>query len=426
MFASPVASYQRLVKQMALLLTVIMLGGFITPGAADPTTLPLLGESDFTYLGRFALPNGGSTPKTYEYGGYGMAFHKKTDGTKTLFVSGHVYGPGNYGQVQVPTDNQLKPASTSYANLFKATVLQGIADAMEGHADVENNGNPNWSAGILPYNNKLILTAVNSYSFSNKGGHLVRDTLTLSGSGHVKPQNGLYSMTGGASQRSIAGYMFLIPSGWRDLLGGPALTGECCISVISTTSGGPALTVFDPDDVGVKDPIPGINLLYYPTPSTPVDCSPNGSCQSEIFNLTTRVLGGGFVPGSRTVFFVEGHGIGRYCYDTAAVCGDTVMTDVKGPHAQPYRYQILAYDANDLLKVKNGKMNPWEVQPYNAGAPWVLHEFDGEDPRGSAVALDPQEGRLYVRVAVGTSPIIDVYEVTVPVPPSSPKDILVQ
>ena len=161
--------------------------------------------------------------------------------------------------------------------------------------------------------------------------------------------------------------------------------------VISTTSGGPALTVFDPDKVGVTNPIPGINLLYYPTPTTPLDCISDGACKSDVFNLTSRVLGGGFVPNSRTVFFVEGHGTGRYCYDTAAGCGDPVMTDVKGPHAQPYRYQILAYDAKDLLAVKNGAKKPWEVRPYNFSAPWVLHQFDGEDPRGSAAALTQKQ-----------------------------------
>ena len=223
-------SYQISSKLIALLLTMVILGGFAKLGAADPTTQPLISESDITYVGRFALPGGGSTPATYDYGGYGMAFYKKPDGTKTLFVSGHVYGPGYYGQVQVPTDAQLKSASTGYSSLVKATVLQNISNAMEGHGNVENNGNPNWSMGILPYNNKLIMTAVNSYSGNNTGGHLVRDTMTLSGTGHVKPTTGLYAMTGGATQRAIAGYMFLIPQEWRALLGGPAMTGECCLS----------------------------------------------------------------------------------------------------------------------------------------------------------------------------------------------------
>ena len=420
--------HQTRISIFVFVLLFLFSGGKVS---ADPTTQPLLQSSDITYVGRFGLPDGGSTPATYDYGGYGMAFYKKSDDTKTLYVSGHVYGPGYYGQVQVPADSQLKSASTGYSSLTKASVIQSIADAMEGHGNVENNGNGNFSMGIFPYNGKLIITAVNSYSFSNLGGHLVRDTLNVSGTGHVKPSSGLYSMTGGAPQRAIAGYMFLIPPEWRPLLGNmPAVTGECCLSIISTTSGGPALTAFDPDQVGTSNPIPGINLLYYPTPTHPVSCPTDGACQSQVFNLTSRVLGGGFVPNSRTVFFVEGHGTGPYCYGTAQECGnDTVMSDVKGPHAQPYRYQILAYDANDLVAVKSGVKQSYDPRPYNAAAPWVLHEFDGEDPRGSAAAFDPESGRLYIRVGTHTSPTVDVYQVAIPngtpdtTPPTSPTSL---
>jgi hypothetical protein len=393
------------------------------------TTRPLLQQSDISYVGRFALPNGGSNPTTYQYGGHGLGYYKKPDGTKTLYASGHVYGTGYYGQVEIPPDAQLKPFSTSYSSLTVATVLQPIADAMEGRGAIESNGNDNWSMGILAYNNKLIISAVNSYTGSNTGGHIVRDTLTVSGTGHVKPASGgVYSMTGGANQRSIAGYMFLIPTEWRSLFGGPAMTGNCCLSVISTTSGGPALTVFDPDQVGVTNPIPGINVLWYPTPSTPVSCASTGACQSDVFNLTSRVLGAGFVPNTRTVFFVEGHGTGPYCYETAALCGnDTVMSDVRGPHAQPYRYQLLAYDANDLLAVKNGTKQPWEVQPYNAASPWVLPQFNNYDPRGSAAAFDPETGRLYIRVDVGSQPTIDVFQIALggSAPPAAPTNVKV-
>jgi hypothetical protein len=393
---------------VGLIICIYLLGNV----AFSQTTLPLMQSSDISYVGRFALPNGGSSPTTYQYGGHGLGYYKKPDGTKTLYASGHVYGPGYYGQVQIPSDSELKPFSTSYSSLTVANVLQPIADAMEGRGNIENNYNENWSMGILAYNNKLIISAVNSYTGSNTGGHIVRDTLTVSGTGHVKPASGVYSMSGGANQRSIAGYMFLIPAEWRSLFGGPAMTGNCCLSVISTTSGGPALTVFNPDQVGVTSPIPGINVLWYPTPTTPVSCATDGACQSNIFNLTSRVLGAGFVPNTRTVFFVEGHGTGPYCYETAALCGnDTVMSDVRGPHAQPYRYQLLAYDANDLIAVKNGTKKPWQVQPYNAASPWVLPQFNNYDPRGSATAFDPETGRLYIRADVGNQPTIDVFQI---------------
>ncbi|MBT8440028.1 MAG: hypothetical protein KJO91_09895, partial [Gammaproteobacteria bacterium] len=145
MLISLYSSYHRSSKFAALLLTMTILGGLAVPAAADPMAQPLLSESDIAYVGRFALPDGGSEPATYAYGGYGMAFYKQADGTNTLFVSGHVYGTGYYGQVQVPSDAQLKSASTGYSGLVQATVIQKIANAMEGHGEIENNYNPNWS-----------------------------------------------------------------------------------------------------------------------------------------------------------------------------------------------------------------------------------------------------------------------------------------
>ncbi len=39
-------------------------------------------------------------------------------------------------------------------------------------------------------------------------------------------------------------------------------------------------------------------------------------------------------------------------------------TPDKGYHGTPYEPQMLFYDAEDLLKVANGKLRPWFVDPY--------------------------------------------------------------
>jgi hypothetical protein len=119
----------------------------------------------------------------------------------------------------------------------------------------------------------------------------------------------------------MGGYMTVIPEEWRSLLGGPALTGLCCVSILSTTSAGPAATVFDPDAVGVKSPIPGSTLLHYPLGNATTH---EGTESNAIFVQSDAVVGMAFPAGSRSVLFFGRHGNGAYCYGTGADCHDPV------------------------------------------------------------------------------------------------------
>lgn len=414
-------------QPLAAVFSIAALLQFQSIAIADPTTQPLVQAGDVTFVGKFGITNANIGCQGFSYGGYGMSFWKDGSGRKTLFMQGHDYRPECAGQIQVPADPQLKPATTSYSNLTMGTVLQAPAvysiDSSGGNrfggAGLDSgNGNPIAAQGFLVYNGRMIITAQNTYSFNQSVSIASKGSTTLAARDFSSLGfQGFSGVT--ANPRAASGYIFLIPQEWRGptLFNAPAMTGNCCWSVISTSSGGPALTTFNPDDVGVVNPVPGKTVLNYQTPSSPVSCAPNGDCQSDVFNLTSRVIGGGFVPNSRTVFFVEGHGTGRYCYGTAAECGnDAVMSDVKGPHAQPYRYQILAYDANDLIAVKNGKLQTHQPRPYNQTSPWVLPEFNGDDPRGHGAAFDPESGRLYIRAADGNQPQVYVYQIALPSP----------
>lgn len=416
-------------QALKTLLGAIMLFPFCSITFADATTQTLIQASDVAFVGKFGITNSGSGCNSFSFGGFGMSYYKDEESRKTLFMGANDQTGNCAGQIQIPADTQLRPASTPYSNLVMAAVLQSPVvftkdsagrDRFDDPGLDPKNGNPIQTQGFLVYNKRLIVTAQNSYSFDQSVSIGVKSSPTLNANNFSTL--GYQGFSGAsANPRAASGYFLLIPPEWRaaDLFNAPAMTGNCCWSVISTSSGGPALTTFNPDDVGVKNPIPGKTLLDYPTPTTPLACQTDGACQSSIFNLTSRVIGAGFVPNSRTVFFVEGHGTGPYCYGTAADCrNDSVMSDVKGPHAQPYRYQILAYDANDLIAVKNGKLQTHQPRPYNQSSPWILHEFDGEDPRGHGATFDPETGRLYVRVADGEQPQVYVYQVKIPAPGS--------
>jgi hypothetical protein len=205
----------------------------------------------------------------------------------------------------------------------------------------------------------------------------------------------------------VAGYMTTIPEEWRQAFNGPALTGQCCVSIISRSSAGPAASVFDPNQVGSASPVPATTILAYPLehPLAP----PEG--QNNLFNLTTQIMGIAFPPGTRSVLFFGRHGTGPYCYDTSEVCGDPA-DPYKGPHAYPYIHQVWAYDANDLLAVKNGARQSWEIQPY------AIWQLSGMDNTGSAsimgASYDPASGRLFFTEIYEDIPTIHVYQIDSP------------
>jgi hypothetical protein len=130
------------------------------------------------------------------------------------------------------------------------------------------------------------------------------------------------------------------------------------------------------------------------------------------------------VPGTSSVLFFGSTGTSYEGY------GDTEWGDPyfdKGPHALngQYAYQVWAYNANDFVAVKQGKMQPWQVVPYDV---W---NFDVPIEHGSkkigGTAFDPATGRLYVSLldadqgyAYHSLPLIEVYQVTLPKGPAQP------
>lgn len=389
------------------------------------SALPRIQQSDITYLGAFALPTATYGTSSFNYGGHGITpYTDPSSGKTTLFMEGHAQKPGHVAQVEVPA-SLVK--SSNRSSLPVAKVLQNFQDVTDGRlssVDPSNTSNATFVYGLLAYNNKLIVGASNSYSASQQASHGVSG-LTLSTSGDFK---GFYAMSATAPLRAVGGPMTLIPVEWQSAFGGPALTGECCISVISSTSSGPAATVFNPDNIGSGNSVSGTTVLYYPL-ANPV-CGSVGceASQNEVFNLTTRLGGMAFPAGSRSVLFIGAHGTGRYCYGTAAACSnDTNLPDVKGPHAQPYRYQIWAYDANDLVAVKNGSKQTYAPKPY---AVWELNGMpNSSNPTIGGAGYDPDTGRLYITQDYYDQPRVEVYQITASgtaaVKPNPPTNILI-
>jgi hypothetical protein len=360
---------------------------------SDPSQQGLVQKSDIQYLGAFKFPSGDAGPSRFGYGGRAPGYYKDSSGRETLFVEGHDWYPGNVAQVQIPA------ITTDMSALNRAPLLQPFADATDGKLGGDDG---NKLGTLMVYNGKLI---VNSYVYYDGAGSqqrfIGRSSLDLASTTDF---SGFYAPVGTNPGR-LGTYSTLIPNEWRSLFGGPALNGACCISIIGRTNYGPGVSVFDPDHVGVLDPLPVKEVLGYDIQNPPKFNGEVGACggQNGIFNCTTDIRAVVFPKGRRSVLFVGRHGEGPMCYKDG---GPVSCHGTGGYNAPPYRTKVWAYDAYDLLDVKNGLKLRHEIHPY---AVWTIDGLDGIGITGGT--FDPETGRLFIVQSAGEDPIIHVLKV---------------
>lgn len=369
---------------MRLLTLALVLAASI---CSAQTTQPLVQSSDLTYLGSFTFPSNDGTGRmgneAQRYGGTGLSI--LPDGTLLY---------GCHANLDPPSMSRINvPALGAVGTVAAPCVAVPNVKAVDG-----NDGGAYRVGGSLTWDGRLIANAFAFY-----------DADTDASSSHFAGPDvaGLVGPVtlAGVNPGSLAGGMTVVPSEWRALLGGPVLTGQCCISILSRTSYGPSAASFDPAQIGAVNPVPVSTLLHYPqaNPLAPHDQN------SPLFHGATRMAGMAFPSGFRSVLFFGRHG-DNYCYGSGVDCNDPVST-AQGVHAYPYRRQVWAYDANDLAAVKAGTKQSWEVQPY---ATWTLTGI-GDEAAGAAplagAYYDDTTRKLYVSVGGGVTPRVHVYAV---------------
>ncbi len=362
----------------------------ITP-VTDPTALPRLEWSGLRYEGAFRLP-ADLAGETFASGGGPLAFNPLAG---TLFVGAR---SGKIAEITVPTP--LK--ADVIADLPVASYVQGFEDPTEGRIkDVAAEGAA--LSGLLVHRGRLYGTGLIYYDAKNAQtvSHFSRP-VALASKGAAGPMKRVWK-----SGRTgfVAGYLAAVPPEWQSKLGGPALTGQCCQPIITRTSFGPAAFAWEPADLDRQDEIDAIPLVYYPS-EHPTLGPWSGS--NSTYGAATQVAGVVLPSGKRTALFIGRNGMGPYCYGNATsdksldgtfgkdgqkLCYDPASAD-KGQHAYPYRFQMWAYDLNDLAEVRAGRKEPWEVKPYGV---WP---FDLPYPEPSArvggVTYDAERQRIYI------------------------------
>lgn len=357
------------------------------PQAQSPTELARVGPADLRYLGSFGVPPIDGTSWVSEqaltFGGWALGLGQ--DG-KSLYYGCHDWHE-KLAEISIPA------IGGTASIIRRCSSVPGLPDV---DVDQVNLG------GTLLWNGRLIVSA---YSYYDGDGNATKShTVGTPRVTDFVP----FQVVGGIGGGRVGGYMGVIPREWRELLGGPAFTGQCCIGVISRSSLGPALSVFNPDDVGRVNPVPAKQLLGYSI-SNPLA---NHDSTGELFNGATQMGGVAFVAGTRSVIFFGRHGIGRYCYGTGEECVDPDDPS-KGTHAHPYRRQAWFYDAADLARVNAGELKPYEVKPY-AIAP--LPGDGGRGARAPQTTFDPATRRVYMADGLHENPRIHVYEIAAATP----------
>lgn len=384
--------------------------------AQTPSSLPRVQSSHLVYQGAFRVPQGSSDQTSFNYGGTALGYNRTNN---SLFMVGHDWYQRS-AEIRIPTVLH----STSISGLNRATLLQNFADATDGKAGQVGSGPK--IGGHLVSGGKLYTTA---YVYYDGSGSQTRSHFT-SGTNLATSNDAQGPYQVGNWAGIVSGYMAEIPPEWQSLFGGSALTGNCCLSIISRTSLGPAAAVFNPSDVGVRNPVPATPVVYYDlSHPTLGQC---GDSNAQYFNCTTQIRGLVFPRGTRSVLFFGRHGTGPMCYKDE---GPVSCRGTGGYNAPPYKYQVWAYDANDLLAVKNGQRSPWSITPtiWNFSLPFESAS-DGHDIGGAA--YDPATQRIYISQMCKDSecnPLIHVFRVNVgtsappdTMPPSPPTAVRVQ
>lgn len=370
----------------------------------------LVQESDLEYVGAFRLPEAacGSITNCFSYAGQAIAYNPTND---SLFIIGHDHSKA-VSEISIPTPS----ISTTFTSLPRAIVLQPFVDGLEGRIGQVDAGTIK-IGGMLVEGDYLYITAYSYYDAdgSQQLSHFRRPT-NLSERGQVVGP----VKVGAVGAGFVSGYM-------THSHDGTALTGNCCLSIISRTSYGPAAFSFNPGDIGAINPVPANPLVYYSSTNHTLG---DWNQQSDYFNGTTKITGVVFPVGTRSVLFLGRHGIGPWCYGPGTwdkaldgtmspggqlYCYDPVSSST-GNHAYPYVYQVWAYNADDFQKG-----NPWDVKPYAIWRP--ILPFRHSNAQLGGVAHDPATNRIYVFQSYASSNgqgVVYVFKVSVSGLPQPP------
>lgn len=366
----------------------------------------LLGPENLVALGAFRL----ATTTGFEYAGRRpLAFNQNLG---RLLVGGYDIDM-KFAEVSTPTSL----GTGTYNTLPTVTTQQPLVSLASRISNLGQSGaNPDRLGGMLALDDGRIVASYYRYydaSLSMQLSHVLLDSGDLA-TANVTPLrkvgSGIMSGSTDVTAGFTGGYMSRVPAEHQATLGGSYVTGQGCLSIIGRTSYGPSLFSFDPGGLSSGN-VSVTPLLYY----TQAHQLRQFDSTNDYFNGTTKLDGVCVVKGSNSVLFFGRHGTGTLFYGTAQNTDPTApnydpTSTASGFHAYPYRYQVWAYDIDDLEAVRLGSKQPWEPQP----VVWELtltHSYLAKTLGGAG--YDEANNRIYLNVedASNGKPVFEVVEV---------------
>jgi hypothetical protein len=380
-----------------------------SPAAAaprvDPTTQPLLKADQITYLGSFTLPvlTGPSTAEADQltYGGYGLGMG--ADGT-SLYVGCHDWGD-KLARVRIPEmgkEAEVVEPCTAIPNFAEISGPDGRVNGLV-------------LGGSLWWNDRLIVSGYTFYdpAAGTRDGH---NKTHFAGGPAIGDLKGPWRV-GTDEPGIIAGNMAVVPEEWRASIGGPVVGGLCCISIIGRSSYGPAINVFNPDDIGRVPKIKSEMLAGYPDNHQNLGRYHGAS---EYFGGAMTMGGLAWPRGTRAVLAIV-NWPSSFCYGAGTndpaldgkptgtghvYCYDPFFAN-QGQHSKDWELSAIVFDAVDLARVKAGRRQPWNVKPV-ARLPLPNAPKIG---LVQSATFDPDTGRLFVAPSFGQPGVIHVWQI---------------
>lgn len=409
------------------------------------SSYPLVYSDNLIYLGGFRLPEDpehGGTLWESAYGGPGVAYRPPTETAVygSLFFNGQ---EDRIAEIGIPNPATWSTSST-VSNLPRASLIQnhvrvyGTNQIDYIHTDRTRLITTPPIGGLMVAGNTLYGTSYDHYPYAADQERAVWTMpfalSSSSGAGSFQPIASV-SVSISPTSRMIAGHLTSIPSAYQASLGGDVLAGLHNISIAGTTSYGPTVFSFSTSDlINTSTPYDVTPLMYSSDSGGEVSTIWGGySAIGETREMVaaTDTFGGVVFPeGTRAVLFISRHGTGpvNYGRGTSNIALDgTYVSGDSGPkywydpdnandgeHAYPYVYRIMAFDADDLVAVKNG------TKEHNAVAPYSYWDITLPTPKSSGLprlgaTYDAANQIVYVSQANGDgdSPVFHAFRVSI-------------
>jgi len=386
--------------------------------AQNPEELPLFSMTQLTYEGAFRLEASDFGASDLNYSEGPIAYNPQNH---SLFIVGHAHQQA-IAEFAIP--ELVKSEVLADLNMVDSP-LQAFVQVLDGTPD-NNPEAIDRIGGMYVINNygqqQLV---VNGYEYYDAPGNNSLTTLVVNDASNLESSTikAYLNFQGGAGHTS--GWISQVPSVWQDILEGSHITGQSSgIPIISRTSVGPSAFSFDMvTALSATNEIETSTLLDFSLANPLNEDLSNENGTNDIWTHLSRVTYGFIVPGTRTYLTIgnsAGHGSG-ICYkctqDDGNLCGGYCA-----PESADYYQHYWLWDVLDLIKVKNGEIQPYEVLPYDYGTFNTPFQDGSMRPIGGG-SFDPATGNLYLSVNKGDTeqgtyarpPVIVAYNVNGPV-----------